>query len=119
MTKQRRRHVQAIRIIFAVSPKGIQQPPVNYADHVETFDSSQTLTPAQDKAPYLRRTNGDWRRWGEMREIAKHFIHDQRGSATMEYGLIAAGLSVAIITLLQGIGIRLAGNFAETRGSLR
>lgn len=54
-----------------------------------------------------------------MRNIVKRFISDERGSATMEYGLIAAGLSVAIITVLQGIGLRLAASFAGTQSSLR
>ena len=37
----------------------------------------------------------------------------------MKYGLIAAGLSVAIITVLQGISIRLTANLAETDSALR
>jgi len=43
----------------------------------------------------------------QMRKIVKRFAIDDRASATMEYGLIAAGLSVAIVTVLQGIGMRL------------
>lgn len=55
----------------------------------------------------------------QMSKMVKHFVADDRGSATMEYGLVAAGLSLAIVTLLQGIGIRLAANFAGTQGSMR
>jgi pilus assembly protein Flp/PilA len=54
-----------------------------------------------------------------MSKIVKHFATDERGSATMEYGLVAAGLSLAIIAVLQGIGMRLTANAAATRVSMR
>ena len=54
-----------------------------------------------------------------MRRMVKRFVADQHGSATMKYGLIAAGLSLAIITVLQGISIRLTANLAETDSALR
>jgi pilus assembly protein Flp/PilA len=50
-----------------------------------------------------------------MRAMLKRFAADECGSAATEYGLIAAGLSIAIATMLQGIGMRLAVNLAETR----
>jgi pilus assembly protein Flp/PilA len=50
-----------------------------------------------------------------MSKLVKRFAADECGSATMEYGLVAAGLSAAIITVLQGIGIRLTANFAGTQ----
>lgn len=43
-----------------------------------------------------------------MRELVKRFGADVSGAAAVEYGLIAAGLSMAIVTVLQGIGARLA-----------
>jgi pilus assembly protein Flp/PilA len=52
-----------------------------------------------------------------MRKIVKRFTTDERGSATLEYGLVAAGLSLAIATVLQGIGMRLTANAAGTPGS--
>jgi len=54
-----------------------------------------------------------------MSNIVKRFTTDERGSATMEYGLVAAGLSLAIITVLQGIGIRLSANFGGTQAPTR
>jgi pilus assembly protein Flp/PilA len=53
-----------------------------------------------------------------MGKIVKRFATDERGSATMEYGLVAAGLSLAIITVLQGIGLRLTANAGETQVSM-
>ncbi len=49
---------------------------------------------------------------GVMGKIVKRFTTDERGAATMEYGLVVAGLSLAIITVLQGIGMRLTANAA-------
>lgn len=45
-----------------------------------------------------------------MKKTVKHFFTDERAATTMEYGLVAAGLSLAIITLLQGIGMRLSSH---------
>ena len=42
-----------------------------------------------------------------MSELVKRFAIDERASVTMQYGLVAAGLSLAIITIVQGIGMRL------------
>jgi Flp pilus assembly pilin Flp len=49
-----------------------------------------------------------------MFKIVKDFSIDERASATLEYGLVAAGLSLAIATLLQGIGIRWAASSPRT-----
>lgn len=53
-----------------------------------------------------------------MSKIVKRFTTDERGSATLEYGLVAAGLSLAIIAVLQGIGVRLTANVVGTRVSM-
>ena len=99
---------------------------VNYAsDRHETFGSSESLTREQQKLPYLA-CAGSCRRgiatrlrgWGAMGKIVKRFTTDERGSATMEYGLVAAGLSLAIITVLQGIGMRLTANVVGTQVSM-
>jgi pilus assembly protein Flp/PilA len=54
-----------------------------------------------------------------MRKIVKRFTTDERGAATMEYGLVAAGLSLAIVAVLQGIGMRLTANVATAPVSMR
>lgn len=54
-----------------------------------------------------------------MRAMLKRFAVDERGSAGTEYGLIAAGLSIAIAAMLQGIGMRLAVALTETRDFTR
>jgi pilus assembly protein Flp/PilA len=48
--------------------------------------------------------NGD----GAMKILVQRFAADETGAAAVEYGLIAVGISVAIIAVLQGIGIKLS-----------
>lgn len=42
-----------------------------------------------------------------MRQTARLFFKDQSGATAIEYGLICAGIAVAIITILQGLGASL------------
>ena len=51
-----------------------------------------------------------------MRNIISQFARDESASAAIEYGLIAAGISVAIIAVIQGIGRKLAATFEVTQG---
>ena len=46
-----------------------------------------------------------------MSLIAK-FLNDDSGATAIEYGLIAAGISVAIIAVVQGLGTKLNSTFA-------
>ena len=54
-----------------------------------------------------------------MRRIIAAFIKDQAGATAIEYGLIAAGISIAIIVAVNGIGVTLNGTFSNVNGQLR
>jgi pilus assembly protein Flp/PilA len=54
-----------------------------------------------------------------MRRIIAAFIRDQAGATAIEYGLIAAGISIAIIVAVNGIGVTLNGGFSNVNGQLR
>jgi pilus assembly protein Flp/PilA len=54
-----------------------------------------------------------------MRKTVTCFWKDTSGAASLEYGLIAAGLSLAIATVLQGIGFRIAMNSVPAETLLR
>ena len=41
------------------------------------------------------------------------FLRDESGATSIEYGLICAGLAVAIITIIQGLGGNLAALLAK------
>jgi pilus assembly protein Flp/PilA len=54
-----------------------------------------------------------------MRRILAAFIADQSGATAIEYGLIAAGISIAIIVAVNGIGSTLNGTFSNVNSQLR
>ena len=47
-----------------------------------------------------------------------HFFRDESGATAIEYGLIAAGISVAIITVVQGLGSNLNTTFTSVQNAL-
>jgi pilus assembly protein Flp/PilA len=60
-----------------------------------------------------------WRQEFLMRRLAKRFIADQSGATAIEYCLIAAGLSIVIVTAVNGIGATLNGKFSSINSSLK
>ena len=48
----------------------------------------------------------------------KRFANDESGATAIEYGLIAAGISVAIITVVQGLGTKLSNTFGNITNKL-
>jgi pilus assembly protein Flp/PilA len=53
-----------------------------------------------------------------MQKLVSRFINDESGATAIEYGLIAAGISVAIITIVQGLGTKLADTFTTISDKL-
>ena len=49
----------------------------------------------------------------------KKFFNDESGATAIEYGLIAAGISVVIITIVQGIGTSLTSKFTAVENALK
>jgi pilus assembly protein Flp/PilA len=49
----------------------------------------------------------------------KQFIHDDNGATAIEYGLIAAGISVAIIAAVTALGGNLDTTFTTVAGALK
>ncbi len=52
-----------------------------------------------------------------MRNIAC-FIRDESGATAIEYGLIAAGIAVAIITVVGTLGSKLSDTFTKVQNAL-
>jgi pilus assembly protein Flp/PilA len=46
------------------------------------------------------------------------FVCDESGATAIEYGLIAAGISVAIITVVNSLGVQLQGTFTTVSTQL-
>jgi pilus assembly protein Flp/PilA len=49
----------------------------------------------------------------------RQFLRDESGASSIEYGLIAAGIALAIIALVQGLGTRIASTFTDTQDAVR
>ena len=54
-----------------------------------------------------------------MLECIKAFVRDEFGATAIEYGLIAAGISVAIIVAVKGIGTKLNTSFGSISTQLK
>jgi pilus assembly protein Flp/PilA len=54
-----------------------------------------------------------------MNNLFSRFLTNESGATAIEYGLIAAGISVAIITVVQGIGNRLNTTFTTMSTGLQ
>ena len=48
----------------------------------------------------------------------KRFLQDESGATAIEYGLIAAGISVAIITVVNNLGGQLKNTFSKISTNL-
>lgn len=54
-----------------------------------------------------------------MKNLMNRFAKDESGATAIEYGLIAALISVVCIAVWTAIGGRLAGRFSEVLGGLK
>ena len=51
--------------------------------------------------------------------LVSRFLRDESGATAIEYGLIAAGISVVIIALVNGIGTKLETAFTKIETQLK
>lgn len=54
-----------------------------------------------------------------MKRIFSKFLSDESGATAIEYGLIAAGISLAIIAAVNGLGGTLNTTFSSINSSLK
>ena len=54
-----------------------------------------------------------------MTTLVSRFLKDDTGATAIEYGLIAAGISVAIIAVVQGLGTNLNTTFTSVQTALK
>jgi pilus assembly protein Flp/PilA len=54
-----------------------------------------------------------------VRRIFAKFLADEAGATAIEYGLIAAGISIAIIVAVNGLGSTLNTKFSDVNTSLK
>ena len=53
-----------------------------------------------------------------MNALVNKFLKDEEGATAIEYGLIAALISVAIIAAVRAVGTNLSTTFSEVSSSL-
>ena len=54
-----------------------------------------------------------------MANLFARFLHDESAATAIEYGLIAAGIALAIITAVNGVGTSLNSVFTSISTSLK
>jgi pilus assembly protein Flp/PilA len=54
-----------------------------------------------------------------MKNLIARFMKDESGATAIEYGLIAAGISLAIIAVVNGLGTNLNTKFTSINNSLK
>lgn len=54
-----------------------------------------------------------------MNKFIKNFANDESGATAIEYGLIAAGISVVIIAAVQTVGTNLTTTFTKVGAAVK
>jgi pilus assembly protein Flp/PilA len=54
-----------------------------------------------------------------MKSLVARFVKDESGATAIEYGMIAAGISVAIITVVKSVGTNLSNTFDKVDTALK
>jgi pilus assembly protein Flp/PilA len=54
-----------------------------------------------------------------MKRMFKAFVTDESGATAIEYGLIAAGIALGIIAVVNGLGGKLNTKFGSINSSLK
>jgi pilus assembly protein Flp/PilA len=53
-----------------------------------------------------------------MKNVLRDFLADESGATAIEYGLIAAGIALAIIAIVNGLGTKVNSKFTSINTSL-
>jgi len=54
-----------------------------------------------------------------MLKTLRNFLLDESAATAIEYGLIASGIAVAVITVLKGVGSKLNTTFTSVQTALK
>jgi pilus assembly protein Flp/PilA len=60
-----------------------------------------------------------WKRRRDLKRMILKFWTDDSGATAIEYGLIAAGIALAIITVVNGLGTTMNEKFTSISSSLK
>ena len=54
-----------------------------------------------------------------MRRLLARFVVDECGATAIEYAIIAAGISIVIVTAVNGVGTALSAKFVDVGTSIK
>jgi pilus assembly protein Flp/PilA len=69
--------------------------------------------------PWISSDSFVWIKELPMKNLFVRFVKDNSGATAIEYGLIAAGISVAIIAVVNGLGTSLNAKFQSISTQLK
>jgi pilus assembly protein Flp/PilA len=75
----------------------------------EQFPACRTLRVRREKRPW----------WVAMKKLLVCFWKDESAATAIEYGLIAAGISMAIIAVVSNVGTKLKSSFTSISTQLK
>ena len=78
-----------------------------------TFTLAHACEAYHSHVNFIRKPEAD------VKQIIAKFIADERGATAIEYGLIAAGISIVILAAVNGIGSNLNTKFTSINSSLK
>jgi pilus assembly protein Flp/PilA len=85
---------------------------LNGAETIPTLDCGASMAPAGSPPGMPDRSLG-------MRKLVAKFLVDQSGATAIEYCLIAAGISIVIVVVVNGMGTALSGKYSAVSTSLK
>lgn len=75
--------------------------------------------PESNPVAWTRSDSHVWTKELSMKNLFVRFMKDNSGATAIEYGLIAAGISVAIIATVNGLGTKLNTKFDSISSQLK
>jgi pilus assembly protein Flp/PilA len=73
----------------------------------------------RQSSPWISSDSHVWIMELPMKNIFVRFVKDNSGATAIEYGLIAAGISVAIIAVVNGLGTKLNTTFTNVTSQMK
>jgi pilus assembly protein Flp/PilA len=118
-----RRRLNIEEPLFAAAPRIVSEQ----SSHIEAIKQTLTIQHVDDArfrsgmlfASSARVVRQQTEEAIAMVQMLKDFLADESGATAIEYGLIAAGISLAIIAVVNGIGSKLNTKYSSINTSLK
>jgi len=103
--------------LFSLRPRDIREITVHFRIPVQRVFRVGAHVPRAELETARARITGTWRL--KLKQLFVKFWSDESGATAIEYGLIAAGISLAIIAIVNGLGTTLNEKFTSINTSLK